>query len=59
MDNKFFVALAIVAAIAAIAIVVAGGPLFLAIAVAVLGGLAGVLAPKLGRRPRNESVGIR
>jgi len=57
MDKKLGIAIALLAALVAVVIVIADGPLFVAIGVAIAGGLAGTLLPRAGHR--NESVGIR
>ena len=57
MKNRIGTVIALIAAVLAIAVIAAGGPLIAAVAVAILGGLLGSLAPRLGKR--SESVGIR
>ena len=57
MQNRTGTALALIAAVIAVVVVATGGPLIAAVAVAIVGGLLGSLAPRLGKR--NESVGIR
>lgn len=57
MQNRTGTVIALIAAVLAIVVIAAGGPLVAAVAVAIAGGLLGSLAPRLGKR--NESVGIR
>lgn len=57
MQNRIGTVIALLAAVLAIVVIVAGGPLIAAVAVAIVGGLLGSIAHRLGKR--NESVGIR
>lgn len=59
MSRTFGIGLSLLAALVALAIVVAGGPLWLAIAVAIGGGLAATYSSRLSVPSRDSGVGIR
>lgn len=59
MSRNFSIGMALVAALVAVAIVIAGGPLWAAIVVAVGGGLAATYSTRLSAPRRDSGVGIR